>query len=200
MPRPCLSGDGAHCLGDGRFEVSVDWRANGENGVGRRIDLTDDSGLFYFFNPTNLELITKVLDACGTPFDSFWVFTAGLTNVQYVMEVFDSQTGLRRHYVNPRQTAALPVLDTSAFKTCAAGTGGFASAGESGALPGWARAALASRRDGKQAGRAAAGRRSRDATRPPSRRRLRARSDHALSRRRPLRGRSGVGHRGRQLG
>ncbi len=156
VPRPCLSGDGAHCLGDGRFEVSVDWRANGEDGIGRRVDLTDDSGLFYFFNPTNLELITKVLDACGTAFDSYWVFSAGLTDVQYVLEVFDSQTGLRRHYVNPRQTAALPVLDTAAFETCAAAASGRVGAEESVALPGWALDALAARRHDHQARGAAA--------------------------------------------
>jgi hypothetical protein len=184
-PRPCLGGAGSHCLNDDRFEVTVDWRTQqGDEGIGRRVDLTDDSGLFYFFNEDNLELIAKVLDACASPFQSFWVFTAGLTDVEYVMEIFDSQTGRRRHYVNPLKTAAQPVQDTAAFKPCgglAAGSlligahsegmasdvdwiragpaAGRVSAAdgaseESWALPGWARDALRSRRGDARQGAA----------------------------------------------
>jgi hypothetical protein len=165
VPRPCVRDQGAHCLSDHRFEVSVDWRdPAGVTGIGSRVDLTDDSGLFYFFNPVNLELIAKVHDACAAPqFQSHWVFTAGLTNVEYVARVFDSATGRVRFYVNPQKTAAQPVQDTAAFKPCPsalqagvalpaeveryarAGRSEAASAGSlAWALPGWARDALAS--------------------------------------------------------
>jgi hypothetical protein len=174
VPRPCVDGRGAHCLNQGRFEVSVDWRTpQGDRGFGRRVDLTDDSGLFYFFEPSNLELIAKVLDACATPFQSYWVFSAGLTDVEYVMEVFDSETGRRRHYVNPLKTAALPVQDTSAFKACALGAGSplAGESEESWALPGWARDALRARRgdprEGAAAGGTAAGRTAAAAARSP---------------------------------
>jgi len=170
-PRPCARGESVHCLGDGRFEVAVDWRTQDlQTGSAKRVDLTGDSGLFYFFNPDNLELIAKVLDACGSPFLSHWVFTAGLTDVEYVLEAFDTATGRRRHYVNAQKTAAQPVQDTSAFKPCPAlseldpsllastdaergGRGSDLPAGvrrfsepEAWTLPAWARDALAMRR------------------------------------------------------
>jgi hypothetical protein len=121
VPRPCVRDEIAHCLGDRGFEVTVDWRTeDGATGSARRVDLTDDSGLFYFFAPDNLELIAKVLDACDSAFDSHWVFTAGLTDVEYVMEVVEGESGRRRHYENRQKRAARSELDTSAFKPCPA--------------------------------------------------------------------------------
>jgi hypothetical protein len=51
---------------NGRFEVDVEWRtAAGETGKGRPAQKpTVDSALFWFFSPTNWELMVKVLDGC----------------------------------------------------------------------------------------------------------------------------------------
>jgi hypothetical protein len=153
IPRPCVASESAHCLGGDRFEVAVDWRTDkGESGVGKRVDLTEESGLFYFFNPENLELIAKVLDACAGPFQSHWVFSAGLTDVEYVMRVFDAQSGSTRFYVNPQKHAALSVLDTKAFRPCVSAGAALLGddiarvpASRSTELPSWAREALAAR-------------------------------------------------------
>ena len=53
-------------LGDGgRFTLSVAWSAvsAGTSGAGQAIPLTADSGAFWFFQPSNIELVIKVLDA-----------------------------------------------------------------------------------------------------------------------------------------
>jgi hypothetical protein len=48
----------------------------------------------------NIELVTKVLDACTT-FDRFWVFAGGLTNVEVELRVTDGDTGAVRTYRSP---------------------------------------------------------------------------------------------------
>ena len=52
-------------LGDaGRFTLSVAWSAvsAGTSGAGQAIPLTADTGAFWFFQPSNIELVIKVLD------------------------------------------------------------------------------------------------------------------------------------------
>jgi hypothetical protein len=77
-----------------------------------------ESGTFWFFDPNNLELSVKVLDACGTSFDSFWVFAAGLTNVEVELIVTDTESGQVRVYGNDLGQDFAPILDTAAFYTC----------------------------------------------------------------------------------
>ena len=76
------------CLLDGRYEVSVSWSApgaaggeSGEAGPGRVLRPgTPDSGLFYFFDPDNWEMLVKVLDGCSYN-DRVWVFAASATDL-----------------------------------------------------------------------------------------------------------------------
>jgi hypothetical protein len=63
-------------------------------------------------------MLIKVLDRCGTPFDSFWVFYAATTNVGFELTVTDTVSGEVEIYRNPVGMTALPVQDTQAFKTC----------------------------------------------------------------------------------
>ncbi len=56
----------------------------------------------------------KVLDGCSLN-NHFWVFASGLTDVEVVLTVTDSQTGVSRTYFNPQGQAYTPVQDTSAF-------------------------------------------------------------------------------------
>ncbi len=68
---------------------------HGGSGAGQGVALTSDSGYFWFFNSANIELVVKVLDAC-TVNDHFWVFAGGLTNVDVVMTITDTETGAQR--------------------------------------------------------------------------------------------------------
>jgi hypothetical protein len=107
------------CLGD-RFLVYGDWAvpSEGRTGYMRALSVTEDSGLFWFFSPDNVEVLTKVLNACDNPFNHYWVFASGLTNVGVNLHVEDTVSGQTRLYQNAAGTAFPPIQDTSAFATC----------------------------------------------------------------------------------
>lgn len=105
------------CLSASRFKVTANWQTATSSGVGTGITLTPDTGYFWFFNSSNVEMVVKVLDACGLN-SKKWVFSGGLTNVNVVITVTDTQTGLSKTYTNPQNTAFLPIQDTNAFSTC----------------------------------------------------------------------------------
>ena len=115
----CQPAAGTLCLNGGRFQVSANWtRSDGSNGSGTAVSLTDDSGYFWFFDPTNIELVTKVLDGCAIN-GNFWFFGAGLTNVGVQIFVTDLQNPQStKLYTNDFGTAFPPMQDTSALHTC----------------------------------------------------------------------------------
>ena len=116
---PCSPTATSLCLSDGRFEVKVAWKDfSNKTGDGQAVSLTADTGYFWFFSASNIELIVKVLNACGLPGGKFWVFAGGLTNVGVTLTVTDSLTLTTQTYTNPAGTAFVAVQDTSAFATC----------------------------------------------------------------------------------
>ena len=117
---PCMPDATTHCLGGGRFEVKADWTApNGDEGDGNAILASDTSGEFWFFSADNTEVLVKVIDACDLPgFENYWVFAAGLTDVELTVEVRDTLSGQMREYDNDQGQPFAPVLDTAAFDTC----------------------------------------------------------------------------------
>jgi len=117
---PCQPSDTVLCLNDGRFRVEVEWADFDANeGMGHVVLPGDDSGEFWFFSANNTELLVKVLNACNQPgFNAFWVFAAGLTNVEVTLTVTDTRSGQVRTYQNELGTPFEPILDTSAFATC----------------------------------------------------------------------------------
>jgi len=118
-PRECIPDLTTLCLNDGRFEVKVDWRTQlGTSGLGMAKDLTDDTGYFWFFNEENVELVIKVLDACDTTFNRYWVFAGGLTNVEVKITVTDTQKPETKTYGNILGQPFQPIQDTNAFATC----------------------------------------------------------------------------------
>jgi hypothetical protein len=123
VPPPCQPDATTHCLQNGRFQVRAEWADfEGDEGDGTAILPSGESGEFWFFTPGNTELLVKVLDACDDPaFNSFWVFAAGLTNVEVTLTVTDTATGEVREYENDLGAPFEPVLDTNAFFTCDAG-------------------------------------------------------------------------------
>ncbi len=114
----CVVDAGTLCLNDGRFRLTAVWqKTDGSSGPGKAVSLTSDSGYFWFFDQTNIEMVTKVLNACAVD-GNYWVFTAGLTNVKVTVTVLDTSNGISEQYVNPLGTAFQPIQDTSAFATC----------------------------------------------------------------------------------
>ncbi|HEX2642431.1 MAG TPA: hypothetical protein VHU81_05535 [Thermoanaerobaculia bacterium] len=103
------------CLNGQRFEVEVTWRDpfNGGSGVGQGVGLTEDSGYFWFFDPSNVELVVKVLDGRAVN-GKFWVFYGALTNVEYDIQVHPYDTEAVRTYHNP-PFQFRSVADTGAF-------------------------------------------------------------------------------------
>jgi hypothetical protein len=78
--------------------------------------VTDNTGVFWFFQQDNWELLIKVIDACSFN-QHFWVFGAGATDVNYVVSVTDLQTNATWEYENTQGHASPAITDTSAF-TC----------------------------------------------------------------------------------
>ncbi len=116
---PCMPDTTTHCLQNGRFRVEAKWQTDTDAGDATAILASGLSGEFWFFNPANTELIVKVLDACDDPdFNSFWVFAAGLTNVDVTLTVTDTATNTSREYRNDLGENFQAVLDTAAFSAC----------------------------------------------------------------------------------
>ncbi|MGH9443129.1 MAG: hypothetical protein ACRD16_12740 [Thermoanaerobaculia bacterium] len=103
------------CVDSDRFKIQVAWSAVhlGTQGTGTAVSMTPDTGSFWFFSSSNVELVVKVLD--GRPVNGhFWVFFGALTNVEYTLTVTDTSTGAVRTYTSAQDTQA-SVSDTSAF-------------------------------------------------------------------------------------
>jgi hypothetical protein len=105
-------------LHDGRFRVRGTWRdPQGTSGVAKPGTLTNETGYLWFFQPDNVEAVVKVLDGCAVN-GRYWVFAAGLTNVETHLTVEDTETGETWTHTNPLQTPFAPVQDTDALHGC----------------------------------------------------------------------------------
>ncbi|MDE2690285.1 MAG: hypothetical protein OXI49_07190 [Acidobacteriota bacterium] len=110
------SGDDVLCLG--HFDVQVEWRtSDGRTGRGMAEKLTAESGYFWFFEPANIEMVIKVLDGCAID-GHFWVFAAGLTDVEVTTTVHDRRNGARKTWVSPLDRLFEPIRDTGTFDGC----------------------------------------------------------------------------------
>jgi Concanavalin A-like lectin/glucanases superfamily len=113
----------ALCLND-RFQITARYRT-GAPGTADSPAMTipcsgaicEGSGIFWFFQDTNWELMVKSLNACALN-DYWWLFTAGLTNVHFRLEVTDVTKGETKIYFNYPGPPAPAITDTSAFATC----------------------------------------------------------------------------------
>jgi len=112
----CLGGPETLCLHGERFAVSIEFTQPGQAPATAHTVAgnADDSGLFWFFGPSNWEVTLKVLDGCSFN-NNFWVFLSANTNVAFTATVFDTATGATRRYSNPQGKLAVPVADTSAI-------------------------------------------------------------------------------------
>jgi hypothetical protein len=112
--------DSELALHGGRFVVTAAWETStGASGVGEALPLTTETGFFWFFAPTNVELVVKLLDACA-PYDRFWLFASGLTDVDVTLTVEDRWSGQREVYHHAAGTLFRPFADTSSLDVCGA--------------------------------------------------------------------------------
>ena len=114
--RRCQASDTATCLQGGRFRATVTWKdfqgaaGDGKVAAGR----SADSGLFYFFERRNWELVVKVLNGCFQN-GYFWVFGSASTDVEYSLTVEDLEKGTSRTYGNPLGQPSKAITDSTAF-------------------------------------------------------------------------------------
>ena len=117
-PIACVSTSTGLCLNQNRFQVVLDWRTlEGDNGLAQGVKLASDSGYFWFFDNDNVEVVVKVLDGCGIN-GRYWVFAAGLTNVEAELTVTDTELGTSVSYVNTLGSVFEPIQDIEAFASC----------------------------------------------------------------------------------
>lgn len=114
----CVPDEETLCLQDGRFEIVGTWTDfDGNTGPFHFIPASDATGFAWFFSEENYELLFKILDACGFN-GHYWVFYAATTNVEFEIEVTDTQSGEVKTYTNVLGSTPLAVTDTTAFATC----------------------------------------------------------------------------------
>jgi predicted esterase len=111
----CTPSPTALCLAGDRYRVEVDWVAGGTAGAGRVVPVgSDNSGLFWFFDPANWEMLVKVLDACAVN-GHRWVFAAATTDVAFSLRARDEVSGVDWRFDHPGGAAAPAITDTAAF-------------------------------------------------------------------------------------
>lgn len=111
------------CLGEGRFDVTVDFfdpRGRGWTAA-RTKAFSRDTGFFTFFGETNVEVMVKVLDACGVN-GHYWVFAGGATDLGIRLTVLDKATGLSAPYETVAGRPFRAITNLRAF-SCSEGTG-----------------------------------------------------------------------------
>jgi len=115
-PPACVAGDTVMCLDGGRYRVEATYSrgADGLHGSGHTNTLSEESGLFWFFDASNVEAIIKVLDGCSVN-NHRWVYTTGLTDLRVLLTITDTQTGATATYLNEGGGVFTPVNDTEAL-------------------------------------------------------------------------------------
>lgn len=114
--RRCHETATSRCLQGGRFRAAVSYRDFvGVAGTAQVAAAQgQDTGLFYFFDKANWELMVKVLDGCALN-GHYWVFGSASTDVEFRLEVTDTQTLSTRTYQNPLGQLASAIADVNAF-------------------------------------------------------------------------------------
>lgn len=114
---PCqgLEAESALVLEDGRFRVTTTWRNGGTEGAGRPgPEATRSAGVMSFFDPSNWELLVKVVDGCALN-GHYWLFATATTNVGFTLEAVDGRSGREYRVDQAADTVMKPLQDTSAF-------------------------------------------------------------------------------------
>ncbi len=114
-PTDCEPRDGVATL-SGDYEIRMCF----EMPSGAQADAADyhlestASGLLWFFDRDNVEVLVKVLDGCAIN-GHRWVFVAPVTTLAFNLEIVERGAGRRFIHRNPRSRTATTVSDTTAF-------------------------------------------------------------------------------------
>ena len=121
------------CLRDSRYRVQASWWTGGDSEADGGVLVnaarvvyagTNETGLFWFVDRENWEILIKVLDGCSIN-GRAWVFGASTTDLGYLIEVTDTVTGDVREYRNEPGQPAPAITDVTAFQGgCAGATAG----------------------------------------------------------------------------
>ncbi len=114
---PCHSDSQTLCLQKNRFQARLVWQNqfDGIIGFGNALPRTDVAGFFTFDDPSNIELMLKILDFG----DTIKVFYGELTDLHFTLTVTDTKTGKVNLYSNtPGDCGA---VDPTAFPSATSG-------------------------------------------------------------------------------
>ena len=119
LQNACSAGGGNLCALSGRFSITLSARdqRSGKTASGQSLPQNDLFGYFSLPGLTgsasNPEVFVKVLDGRAVN-GKYWVFWSGLTDLEYVVTVTDTQTGQVKQY-RKEPGSACGGFDTSAF-------------------------------------------------------------------------------------
>ena len=113
-PSPCTPNSSTICLVNNRFSVRLTYDVGQGPQPMTAIKYTGETGLFWFTDAGNIEVLLKMINACSFN-QKFWVYAGGTTDVGVNITVTDSQTGAIKTYNNVRGTKFVTITDGSAF-------------------------------------------------------------------------------------
>lgn len=115
---PCHPDAKTLCLLGNRFQVQLTWenQYDQSSGVGKALPRTDVAGFFTFGDPSNVELMIKILDFG----DTIKVFYGELTDLHFTLTVADTHSGNVNTYSNTAGNCG--AIDQSAFASSTAGS------------------------------------------------------------------------------
>jgi hypothetical protein len=120
---PGIPQDKTVCLED-RFLVAIDQvSSHASDGIATPVRIgSTDTGLFWFFDEQNWEVMVKILDACDFN-GKYWVYAAGLTDRGHRIRILDSrhpELGVKT-YTRALGPPAPAITDTNALGGCPTG-------------------------------------------------------------------------------
>lgn len=104
----------------GRFKVEATWTtpatptSPSRTGPAKPIVVKANGGAFTLFDPERPELYVTAVEGCPVN-GRWWIFAAGLTNVEIHIVTTDTKTGAKLTIANPQGQTFGTTLDTDAF-------------------------------------------------------------------------------------
>ena len=84
------------CLNNRRFRVNVSWEDfEGHTGLGNATNLTQDTGYFWYFDESNVEMVIKVLDDENRGWIADWA-----SGIEHVIDLHEEDNGIRVDAIN----------------------------------------------------------------------------------------------------